>query len=361
MKILEIIEGSGWCGTKEQTYLITKGLSKYYDVELALAFSHYEMIERLKDKVVLRFYEERKRLNIGNYIRLFKIIEEGNYDVIIPNSSLSFNYIVFIYPFLNKKPKIIALRRSSHIPSFISKHIKYRIAKRIVVVSQKVFEALKRHNFFPKKLVVIESGIELERFKPSLEYRKIVRKELGIKENEKVFINIANYQPEVKGQDILLKAFKRIDGNCKLILAGHQTDSHKAKSLIERLGIKDRVLTLGFRNDVERLLQASDYFVLSSNLEGIGGSLLQAMASGKVVLSTLAGGISGYLKDGENGFTCPCKDIDSLYKKMKNMLSLSSWEYKNLSKKAQVTAQKYSIEKTIEKWRNLIEEINDNL
>lgn len=358
-KILEVIEGDGWCGTKEQTYLTTIGLSKYYNVELALAFSHSEMIDRLENKVPLRFYEKgkgsKKRLIIENYTRLYKIIKEGNYDVVIPNSSWAFNYILFIYPFLNKKPKIIAMRRCGHIPSFISKHLKYRIADKIVVVSSLVAKRLKDNGFFERKLVVIESGIDLTRFKPCDEYRDKVRKELGIGDNEKVFINVANWQPEIKGQESLLRAFKDISKDCKLILVGYETDSNSAKGLIKNLGIEDRVLTLGFRNDVEKLLSAASYFVLSSNSEGIGGALLQAMASGKVVLSTTAGGISEYLKDGENGFVVPCNDVEALSKKMRKMLSLSLMEYKDLSSKAVETAQKYSIERTIKKWKSLIE------
>ncbi len=363
MKLLEVIEGDGWCGTKEQTYLITSNLSKYYNVELALAFGHKEIIDRLKDKVPLRFYEMgKKRFSIENYRRLYKIIKGGNYDIVIPNSSLAFNYCLFVYPFLDKKPNLIAMRRCEHIPFFISKYMKYRVANKIVVVSRRIFEKLKCHNFFPEKLRVIESGVDLSRFKPSCEYRDQIRGELGIRDNEMVFINVANWQPKIKGQDVLLKAFKELDSeNCKLILVGHNTDSYEAKSLIEKLGIENRILTLGFRNDVERLLQASDYFVLSSNLEGIGGALLQAMASGKVVLSTLAGGISEYLKDGENGFAVGCKDREGLITKMKKMLSLSSSKYKDLSYRAIKTAKNYSIENNIKKWVSLIEEIkNEN-
>ncbi len=361
MKLLEVIEGDGWCGTKEQTYLITSKLSKYYNVELALAFGHKEMIERLENKVPLRFYEIRKnRFSIGNYKRLYKIIKEGNYDIITPNSSLAFNYCLFVYPFLDKKPKIIAMRRCEHIPSFISKYMKYRIASKIVVVSKGIFEKLKGHNFFLEKLRVIESGVDLSRFKPLSEYRNKIREELGIRDNEKVFINIANWQPKIKGQDVLLKAFKVLNRNdCRLVMVGHGTNSLEAKKFIEDLGIEDKILTLGFRNDVEKLLQGVDYFILSSNSEGMGGALLEAMASGKVVLSTNVGGISKYLENGKNGFIVPCKDVDSLAKKMERMLSLSSDEYKDLSEEGVKTAKDHSIEENIKKWKALIEEIRN--
>ncbi len=358
IKILEVIDSLGWCGTKEQTYLITKNLSKYFNVELALAFNHNEMISRLNGKVPLKFYEydngSKRRFNIKNYIRLYKIIKSGNYDVVIANSSWALNYVLLIYPFLRKKPKLIAMRRSGYLPSKISKYLKYRFADKIVVVSKDVGDLLKRNNFFPEKLVVIQSGVDINRFLNSNEFRNEVRNSLKIKDNEKVFINVANFQRR-KGQDILLKAFKKLNcENCKLILVGHDTNSTEAKNLIKDLNLENKVITLGYRNDVEKLLQGSDFFVLSSRSEGIAGALLQAMASGKVVISTLVGGIGEYLKDGINGFTCPNKDWNCLSEKMKKALSLTENEYKIIKNKAIETAKNYSIENTTKKWKDLI-------
>ncbi|MDQ7055525.1 MAG: glycosyltransferase [Persephonella sp.] len=99
---------------------------------------------------------------------------------------------------------------------------------------------------------------------------------------------------------------------------------------------------------------------MASNSEGIAGALLQAMASGKVVLSTLAGGIGEYLKDGYNGFAVPVGDQEGLTKKMEKMLSLSKEEYKKISEKAVKTAKEYSFEKTTEKWVKLINDLIDS-
>ena len=362
MKILEVIDSHGWCGTKEQTYLITKYLSKYINVDLALAYDHKEMIEKLEGIVPLKFYEEdkgsKRRFDIKNYKRLKKIIEEGNYDVVVANSSWSYNYVIGVYPFLKRKPKLIAIRRSGYVPSIISKYLKYKWADRIVVVSKQVAELLKKKNFFPEKLVTIESGIELSRFTPSNKFREEYRKKLNISGSKKVFINVANWQPCRKGQDILLKAFKKLNcENCKLLLVGHNTDSEEARKMIKGLGLENKVIGLGYRTDVEKLLQASDFFVLSSNSEGIAGALLQAMASGKVVLSTLAGGIGEYLEDRKNGFAVPIGDIESMVEKMRKILSLFPEDYKIISENAVQTAEKYSIEKTVKKYIELFQEV----
>ncbi|WP_022847356.1 MULTISPECIES: glycosyltransferase [unclassified Desulfurobacterium] len=361
IRVLEIIDGDGWCGTKEQTYLVSLQLSRYFDVEMALASGNRHLISRLEGKIPLRFFQkghksEKRRLY--PYRNLYKIIAEGNYDVVVPNSSSAFNFILPFWRFLRKRPKLVAMRRSGFIPSFFSAKLKYNLADAIVVVSKDVAKALREKNFFPDRLHVIESGIDLSRFYPSDEYRLAVREVFGISEDEKLFVNVANWLPYRKGQDILLKAFSKVAGqNWKLMLVGHNTDSEDAKRMVKDFGLEGKVVHAGFRTDVEKILQAADFFVLSSRSEGIAGALLQAMASGKVVISTLAGGIGEYLKDGVNGFASPIEDVDGLAGAMKRAVVLGRKEYEVIANRAVETAKKYSIEETGKKWKDLIESL----
>jgi len=328
---------------------------------MALSSKYTQMIEKLKPyKVPLHFFEhdeKTNRKNLRNYIRLKNIIDQNRFDIVIGNSPHSFDYIRIVKPFLKTKPKIIAVKRSARVPSLISKWFKYSIADKIVVVSKDVYENFKKINFFPEKLVVIESGIDLERFKPLPEKKEVLRKKLGLPLDKKIFLNVANWNIKVKAQDKLIKAF--FDLRCKdclLVFVGRGTDIH-AKEYAKKFNIEDRVIGLGFREDVPDILNASDFFVLSSNLEGIAGALLQAMATGKVVLSTLAGGIGEYLKDGINGFAVPVGDVKGLTQKMKQMLNLSKEEYQRISQNAIKTAREYSIERTTEKYIKLFKEL----
>lgn len=68
------------------------------------------------------------------------------------------------------------------------------------------------------------------------------------------------------------------------------------------------------------------------------------MATGKVVLSTLAAGISDYLIDGYNGFSVPVGDFESFTEKLNLLCNLSEDEYRKISENAIKTAQEYSIE-----------------
>lgn len=363
MRVLNVIDGTGWCGTKEQTYLITLLLKERgVESELALAENHQEMINRLKDKVKLHFYGIHKggisRFNPKNLIRFRQIMSEGKFDVVIAHSSHALDLVRLVYPFLKSKPKIIALRRSGFIPSLLSRRFKYSIADKIVVVSKHVAEILKERAFFPERIEVIESGIDLSRFYPKPEIKVKVRKALGVDENALVFMNVANWQPWRKGQEVILKALsilrERVSLSFRMFFVGLGTDSREAMETFKKFGLEDYCTGLGFREDVHELLQAADIFLFGSFSEGIAGAVLQAMATGRIVVSTNAGGIPEYLKDGYNGFLASAGNPEEMATKIEKALDLSEERRKAMVEKAILTAKEYSIERTVDKYVDLL-------
>ncbi|SNZ10394.1 Glycosyltransferase involved in cell wall bisynthesis [Persephonella hydrogeniphila] len=361
MKVLQVVDGYGWGGTKEQVYLTTRELKKKgIDVHIALSFQYDEMVKKLKPYgVPVHYFEnhiKNARYRWENYRRLIDIIDRNDFDIVVGNSPHAFDYVRISKIFLKTRPKIINVKRSGRVPSFLSKVLKYSAADRIVVVSKNVEKYLREKNFLPEKLVTIESGVDLSRFKPEPERKLELRKKLGFPLDKKIFVNVANWNPEVKAQDRLFEAFVKAGiPDSLLIFVGKDTDT-KIKELSAKYNTGN-ILGLGFRTDIPDILNASDYFVLSSYLEGIAGALLQAMATGKIVLSTLAGGIDEYLLDGYNGFSVNVGDFEALKEKMIVMSRLSDEEYSRISKNAVETAQNYSIEKTADKYIKLFEEM----
>ncbi|MFN4013459.1 MAG: glycosyltransferase family 4 protein [Aquificaceae bacterium] len=363
VKLLQVVDGVGWGGTKEQTYLITRELSKRsFEVHMALSFQYDLMVNKLKGyNVKLHFFEKHNKLsryNPFNYYRLWKIMKEGNFDIVIANSPHALDFVRVVMSFLKSRPKLIAYKRTGRGSNILSKLFKYSFADKIVVVDRTTFERLKGEGFFPEKLVYIPSGLDLNRFKPMDRERALKkRRELGIDTDKKVFINVANWNPRHKGQPFLIEAFYRLNcPQCLLLLVGINTEKEVPR-YAKSYGLGERLIGLGFRDDVPELLNMADYFVFSSYFEGIAGALLQAMACGKVVISTIAGGIGDYLKDGENGFAVRVGDLEGFVNRLKRALSLSEEERERLSKKAIETAQQYSIERTVDKYEELFKDL----
>lgn len=116
----------------------------------------------------------------------------------------------------------------------------------------------------------------------------------------KNFINIARLSPE-KDHKKLIRAFSKVtkkDKHSKLIIIGDGPLKNDLEQLVKELSLKKRVLLLGQKFNPMPYLKASDCFVLSSNYEGQGLVLLEAMVLGKDVISTDISGPRSVLKDG---------------------------------------------------------------
>jgi glycosyltransferase involved in cell wall biosynthesis len=86
------------------------------------------------------------------------------------------------------------------------------------------------------------------------------------------------------------------------------------------LGIAERVRFPGFRHDVMALMRQFEIFVMPSSLEGLGTSVLDAMALGKPVVATRAGGIPEVVHDGVTGLLVPPRDPVALARAMRKLL-----------------------------------------
>ena len=362
MRILSVVDGVGWSGTKEQTYLLARELSKRgFEVHMALAYEYKQMVERLSSyPVEFKFFEHHTkmaRLNPANYYRLWKIIQEGKYDFVIANSPHTLDFVWTAYLFLREKPKLIAVKRTARKPNPLSLRLKYKRAHMVVAVSERVKEVMLEAGLKEERLRVIRSGVDLSRFYANKEEGIELRKRLKIPQDWKVFLNVANWNPPMKGQDKLIETFAKLKcQKCMLVLVGYETDI-KAKEYAKVYGLEGRLLGVGYQEETRAFYNACDFFVLSSYLEGFPNALLQAMACGKPVITTLAGGAGEAVKEGKNGFTVEVGDWNGLLQKMERVLTLTDGEYEELSREAIKSAQDFSIEKTVEGYIKLFQEL----
>jgi L-malate glycosyltransferase len=81
---------------------------------------------------------------------------------------------------------------------------------------------------------------------------------------------------------------------------------------VHQLGLDKHVLLPGFRTDVLALMKTADIFVMSSVMEGLGTSLLDAMACARPIVATDTGGIPEVVVHEETGLLVPPGDADAL-------------------------------------------------
>ena len=211
------------------------------------------------------------------------------------------------------RPRFAASRRVDfHLHRNPLSRWKYRRVERFLCASDAIRRMLIADGVAAERTVVVYEGVDVERIAalPPLD----VHRELGLPAGAPVVGNVAALVPH-KGQRHLLDAAARVvaevpDARFVIVGAGELRDALAAQ--VARLGLERHVVLTGFRTDALALLKAFDLFVMSSVTEGLGTSVLDAMACGRAVVATRAGGIPESVVDGETGLLVPPGDPAAL-------------------------------------------------
>jgi len=169
---------------------------------------------------------------------------------------------------------------------------------------------VKTERISPKKVEVIYNGVNLERF----DRCRAGRPPFGLRGSEPVVGIIANLNP-VKGHVYFLEAAARVArrvSQVRFLLIGDGVLRPDLEVRAEQLGIADRVVFAGSRQDIPYLLKWTDVVVLSSLAEGFSNAVLEGMAAGKPVVATRVGGNAEAVVEGETGFIVPPRNADAL-------------------------------------------------
>jgi glycosyltransferase involved in cell wall biosynthesis len=107
----------------------------------------------------------------------------------------------------------------------------------------------------------------------------------------------------------------------KFIIAGDGISRAEFDGLINRLGLGENVLLLGWREDIPELLAVMDVFVLTSLWEGLPISVLEAMAASRPVIATDTGAVAEVITEAQTGFLVQPRDMDLMAQKLLVLLN----------------------------------------
>ena len=247
----------------------------------------YEEIEKLGGKVILvppyqKVFAYHKELK--------KIFKENNYKIVHSHiNTLS------VFPLYAAKCAGVPIRIAHSHSTTNKKEWKKNFIKQILRPFSKIFathyfacsEYAGRWLFGNKeydkgKVFLLNNAIDVNRFKYDEKIRKELRKELKINEDTVVIGHIGRFMAQ-KNHTFLIDIFNeyhKINPNSLLLLVGQGPLENKIKEKVKKLDLHKSVKFLGQRNDVNKLYQAFDLFLLPSLYEGLGMVLIEAQCSG---------------------------------------------------------------------------------
>ena len=195
----------------------------------------------------------------------------------------------------------------------------------LIFISQPLMAWALREGIGKKeKMTRIYSGIELDRFQPVSEEKKMdLRRKWGLGEQDAV-VGIVSKLWDGKGHVQLLDAFQQIrrtKKEAKLVIVGEGYRLRDLRRRVDTLGLDGSVLFAGFQADVAPLVATFDAAVLPSLFEGMGRVLLEAMAMGKPVVASRVGGIPDLVEHGVNGYLVRPGSVEDLKESLLKILN----------------------------------------
>jgi len=241
---------------------------------------------------------------------------------------------------------LIVTRRQMPRTTVLENWLVSRMATRVVAVSRQVAEALRRRGTGRNKLVVIPNGLIVSRVDAPLTTAQIDewRDRIGWEPSRPTLGIIARR----KDQEVVIRALGRVSTPVRLVMVGLIPDTRLSRLLV-RLPARHAVAMLPFTTELRPLYELLNLVLLPSRMEGLSQSLLEAMALGKPVVASAAGGNLDLITDSVNGRLVPPRDRGAWARVIEELLS-SPAGAERLGEAARHTArEEYTLERTVER------------
>lgn len=187
-----------------------------------------------------------------------------------------------------------------------------------IAVSQSIADKLVRTFKIPEhEICVIHNAVEVASFDRSTLPQELT--ESNKASTTPLVLTVARLDKQ-KGYNYLIRA-ARVVPEATFAIVGDGPERSVLEDQVRELGLKDRVLFFGFRNDIPNWLSACHVFVLPSLYEGLPIAILEAMAAGKPVIATDIPENREVITHGMNGWLVPPQNPDALATALRAMLA----------------------------------------
>ncbi len=225
------------------------------------------------------------------------------------------------------------------------------IATSLVAVSTRVYQHTTQNEGVKQANVeLIPNGVFIPKEKFDT---RAIRQELSV---EEILILSVGRITSQKGHAYLLEAIPQVlqeYSKAVFAIVGDGPLLPDLKEQAEVLGIASAVRFLGTRDDIYRLLEAADVFVLPSISEGMPMALLEAMGMGVTVLASNLEGIADVVKDGEHGLLVPPAEVKSLSASIRLVLDDADLRGRLSENGRQLVLERYTVDRMCEKYERL--------
>jgi len=349
----------GWAGGQNQLLLLASGLARRGHRQRILTRPESELARRAREAGFLVLgHPYRGEVDPRGYWSLRRQLARHRPDVVHAHDSHSLMPAAVAARLVRPRPAVVGHRRVDFpIRGHALSRWKYsRGPDRLVAISENVRRVLLGDGIAADRIALIPSGIDLET--PPPPEGPGLRRRAEAPAGAAVVLTIASLA-DYKDHPTLIEAASRLKARepmTRWAVCGAGGLLEPIRREVERRGLSGRIRYLGNVPGARGLLPQADVFCLSSKTEGLGTSVLDAMAAGVPVAATAAGGIPEMIEHEVTGLLAPVGDGAALAAAVDRLLDDRPLA-RRLADAALDRVRDFDIERTIERTEALYREL----
>ena len=352
-----------WRGGQNQALLLLNGLYERGHAAELLAAEGSALAARAHAAGICVHSVSRGAARIPAAMKIRELLRGGRIEIVHTNEShaLTAAWLASAH----KKAPVLFSRRVGYPlgKNFLSK-ARFRTVSRIVANSNWVAEQAEASGAAREKLAVIYEGVEIPDAKTA-EDRKKARTIWKIAEEEPLIgcVGVLSWD---KGHEYVIRALAGVRKEfprCKLLLAGDGPSLGQLRALAGELGLSHSIIFAGFVKEITSVYRALDVFVFPSLFEGLGTSLLAAMANGVPSVTFFGCALGEIVEDRKTGIQVEARNSEQIGKATLQLLSNPQFAARMGEAGRQSIATKFSadrmVDETLRLYRKVLEEPHD--
>jgi glycosyltransferase involved in cell wall biosynthesis len=354
INVLHVSTPKSWRGGEQQLAYLYEELQSKNITQFILCRKGGELALKGKAKGWNIIESEKVTAVDVNFARKIKVIcKEHGIDLVHTHDSHAHTFAILSASIWGSKTPIVVSRRVDFAikPTWFSR-FKYNhpLVKKILCVSEAIKEITSPDIKDKTILKTIHSGIDISRFKDSKKSLNILRKEFNIAPETKIIGNVAAIAPHkdyytfVNTVRILVNQGK----DYHFFIIGTGPLEKEIKKYVESMHLNKHITFTGFRSDIPKILPELDAFLITSETEGLGTSVIDAFVCKVPVIATKAGGIPELVIHKKTGLLADVKDAEALADNVELLFS-GSIDIKEIIKNQQELLKQFTKEATAEK------------
>lgn len=352
IRVLHLDSSASWRGGQQQLVNLVHGLQAL-GVESVIGCRPESALSKYCEQHGLAHLPLplKGSVDLGSVKELQRLFKSRQYDVVHMHTAQVHALAVGAHTLVGQVPLILSRKVDFALRTNALTRWKYNYQgiRKIICVSDKVKEVVGALVPDASRLVTVYDGIDPNRF-PTTVDGAAVRARFGLPPGIPLVGNTSAITTQ-KDYTTFIHTVAQLHSlgvRAHYLIMGEGHELEMVADLSAKLGVAGAVTFAGFLRDVEQVLPALDVFLMTSEEEGLGSSILDAYACRVPVVATEVGGIPEIVRHEETGLLAPAKDAKALAQAVQRALTETESRERWVSNAVALLHQRFTVEKLAE-------------